>query len=157
MCTVVFGLRGLLSHANTTVMGRDQASIGFDKAHSFSYYGRAQSGIDLHTYAAATDWIACVLDKTSPIPLYYQLAESIKEQIRLGELKPGDQLPSERILSEQHAISRMTARQAIAYLTREEAWPADYPGGIAVFTGGPPRGTLLEALASNGLTEVSSL
>ena len=45
----------------------------------------------------------------------------------------------------------------IAHLTREQAWPADYPGGIAVFTGGPPRGTLLEALASNGLTEVSSL
>ena len=45
----------------------------------------------------------------------------------------------------------------IQYLTREQPWPAQYPGGIAVFTGGPPRGTLLAALASNGLAEVRSL
>jgi DNA-binding GntR family transcriptional regulator len=60
-----------------------------------------------------------VLHKASPIPLYYQLAELIKEQIRVGDLQPGDQLPAERTLSETFAISRMTARQAIAYLVRE--------------------------------------
>jgi GntR family transcriptional regulator len=59
------------------------------------------------------------LDKRHPIPLYYQLAELIRERIRGGELKPGDQLPSERELSEEAAISRMTARQAVAYLVRE--------------------------------------
>lgn len=59
------------------------------------------------------------LDKSSPIPLYYQLAELIRERIQSGELKPGDQLPSERDLSEQVAISRMTVRQAVAYLVRE--------------------------------------
>jgi GntR family transcriptional regulator len=77
----------------------------------------------------------CVLNKTSPIPLYYQLAELIKEQIRLGELKPGDQLLSERILSEQHAISRMTARQAINYLTREGALVARH--GLGTFVAEP--------------------
>jgi GntR family transcriptional regulator len=59
------------------------------------------------------------LDKKSPIPLYYQLAERIREQIQSGILKPGEQLPSERDLSEQAAISRMTVRQAAAYLVRE--------------------------------------
>lgn len=59
------------------------------------------------------------LDKNHPIPLYYQLVELIKERIHLGELKPGDQLPSERELSEQMGISRMTARQAAAYLVQE--------------------------------------
>lgn len=57
-----------------------------------------------------------MLDKNSPIPLYYQLAEWITEQIKSGALKPGDQLPSERELSEQAGISRMTVRQAAAYL-----------------------------------------
>jgi GntR family transcriptional regulator len=59
------------------------------------------------------------LDKHSPVPLYYQLAEAIREQVRSGELNPGDQLPPERILSEQAGISRMTARQALAYLVRQ--------------------------------------
>ena len=59
------------------------------------------------------------LDKVSPIPLYYQLAELIREQIESGELKPGDQLPSERELGERADISRMTARQAVAYLVNQ--------------------------------------
>jgi GntR family transcriptional regulator len=59
------------------------------------------------------------LNKTSPIPIYYQLAEFIREQIRLGELRPGDQVPSERILAEQYAISRMTVRQAMTFLVRD--------------------------------------
>jgi glutamate racemase len=45
----------------------------------------------------------------------------------------------------------------IQYLTREQPWPAEYPGGIAVFTGGPPRHTLLAALAEYGLDDVRSL
>ncbi len=45
----------------------------------------------------------------------------------------------------------------VAYLTREQPWPASYPGGIAVFTGGPPRHALLSALAEHGLTDVRSL
>ncbi|HEU5102893.1 MAG TPA: GntR family transcriptional regulator [Roseiflexaceae bacterium] len=76
-----------------------------------------------------------VLDKHSPIPLYYQLAELIKEQIRSGELKPGAQLPAERTLSEQHAISRMTARQAISYLTREGTLIARH--GLGTFVAEP--------------------
>lgn len=59
------------------------------------------------------------IEKASPIPLYYQLAESIKEQIRSGDLRPGEQLPGERDLAEQVGISRMTTRQAIAYLVRD--------------------------------------
>lgn len=45
----------------------------------------------------------------------------------------------------------------IAHLTREQPWPAEYPGGIAVFTGGPPRHTLLGALADYGLDDVRPL
>jgi glutamate racemase len=45
----------------------------------------------------------------------------------------------------------------IQYLTAEQPWPSEYPGGIAVFTGGPPRHPLLGALAAYGLTDVRSL
>lgn len=45
----------------------------------------------------------------------------------------------------------------VQYLTREQPWPAHYPGGIAVFTGGPPRHMLLSALAEYGLNDAQSL
>src|SRR3954451_20293757 len=59
------------------------------------------------------------LDKSLPIPLYYQLAETLRERIESNALKPGSQLPSERELSEQLGISRMTVRQAITYLAQK--------------------------------------
>ena len=45
----------------------------------------------------------------------------------------------------------------VAHLTREQPWPPEYPGGIAVFTGGQPRQPLLSALAACGLDEVRTL
>jgi DNA-binding GntR family transcriptional regulator len=36
------------------------------------------------------------LNRISRIPLYYQLAETLREQIASGELKPGEQIPTER-------------------------------------------------------------
>ncbi len=59
------------------------------------------------------------IDRSSPLPLYYQLAEWLKEQVQTGALSPGEQLPSERELGEQAGISRMTARQAVSYLVRQ--------------------------------------
>lgn len=60
-----------------------------------------------------------MLNKQSPIPLYYQLAERIKDQIHAGELAAGDQLPPERDLAQQMGVSRMTTRQALGYLVNE--------------------------------------
>lgn len=57
-----------------------------------------------------------MIDKTSPLPIYYQLVELIKGLIEKGELKSGDSLPSEREYAERFKISRMTVRQAITEL-----------------------------------------
>src|SRR5699024_385163 len=57
-----------------------------------------------------------MIDKNSPIPIYYQLEEHIKKLIQDGELTPGDMLPSEREYGERYSISRMTVRQAITNL-----------------------------------------
>ena len=57
--------------------------------------------------------------KDDPIPLYFQVAERIREQIATGVLKPGDRLPSAREMSQQAGISRMTVRQALDYLERQ--------------------------------------
>lgn len=75
------------------------------------------------------------LNKSNPIPLYYQLAERIKDQIQLGDLEPGTQLPSERELSEQAGISRMTVRQAIGYLVNQGV--LETKQGIGTFVAEP--------------------
>lgn len=59
------------------------------------------------------------LDHNHPTPLYIQLKEILRSRIESGYYAPHDRLPSERELSEQHGISRMTARQALLELTQE--------------------------------------
>lgn len=56
------------------------------------------------------------IDKSSVIPIYYQLFKLIEEQIRRGELKPGESLPTEHEISARFEISRMTVRRAISEL-----------------------------------------
>jgi GntR family transcriptional regulator len=60
-----------------------------------------------------------LLDKKSPIPVYFQLKNIIKEDIEKRNLKPGDSLPSEREYCENFGISRMTVRQALKELESE--------------------------------------
>lgn len=59
-----------------------------------------------------------MLDRNSPIPLYYQLYSILLNQIREGHLKTGDMLPTELSLVETYGVSRATVRQAIMDLVR---------------------------------------
>jgi DNA-binding GntR family transcriptional regulator len=56
------------------------------------------------------------LDRTSPIPLYFQIAENLKQAITDGTLKPGDRLDNELDLTERLGVSRPTVRQAVQRL-----------------------------------------
>jgi GntR family transcriptional regulator len=53
---------------------------------------------------------------TVAIPLYIQIAEVLLDRIESGELEPDDRLPSERELSEQLGVNRMTLRRALRML-----------------------------------------
>lgn len=53
------------------------------------------------------------------VPFYKQLKDRILEDIESGKLVHGDKLPSERELSNQFGISRMTARHTLSILERE--------------------------------------
>ncbi len=59
------------------------------------------------------------VDKKSPIPVYYQLRSIILKKISNGEYPAGSLIPSERNLSENLKISRMTVRQALSELVNE--------------------------------------
>lgn len=56
------------------------------------------------------------LDKSIPIPLYYQLKREILEMINNGTLKTGEMLPAEPEVCEKLLISRTTVRQAFSEL-----------------------------------------
>lgn len=57
-----------------------------------------------------------MLDKTSVIPLYAQLAEVLKGRMIMGEIKPGDKLESESEMVEEFGVGRLTVRSALAQL-----------------------------------------
>lgn len=59
------------------------------------------------------------LDKTIPIPLYFQLKEILLAAIKEGKYKVGETIPTEKELSDIFMISRTTVRQAISELVQE--------------------------------------
>ena len=60
-----------------------------------------------------------MIDRNSPLPIYYQLQQLLKEQIESNALKVGDQLPTEQEMCAQYHISRAPVRQALHALTQE--------------------------------------
>ena len=70
--------------------------------------------------------------------LYEQIVSQIEQRIEKGDLKVGDQLPSERELAEQFAVSRTAVREAVKAL-REK-------GLVEILAG---RGTFI----TNGTTD----
>jgi len=61
-----------------------------------------------------------VLSRSSPEPLYRQLADHLESEIRSGRLRPGDRLESEGLLTGRFQVSRITLRQAVAELVRKQ-------------------------------------
>ena len=61
-----------------------------------------------------------IIDRKSLIPMYHQLAQILKEQIDSGIIHPGDKLPSESEMIAQYGIGRLTVRQALAQLAKDD-------------------------------------
>ncbi len=77
--------------------------------HNKSAAAAAPGGVD----AAPT------LDMGSPVPLYSQLRELLRQRILDGVYQSHQQLPSELELVARFAVSRITVRQALNDLQRE--------------------------------------
>ncbi len=56
------------------------------------------------------------LDRTSPVPLYYQVATRLQELIEKGVIGVGARIENEVDLAERLGVSRPTTRRAIQYL-----------------------------------------
>lgn len=95
------------------------------------------------------DWNSIELNRTSPVPLYYQLVGIIREAVRAGQLKTDEKLPPERELADLLGISRVTARQALSLLVRDGTLAVRH--GIGTFVAGPRL--TYQALHLVGFTE----
>jgi DNA-binding GntR family transcriptional regulator len=56
------------------------------------------------------------LDRSSPVPLYFQVSRQIEAAIQAGQLAPGDRLENEISLADRWGLSRPTMRRAIQEL-----------------------------------------
>lgn len=55
----------------------------------------------------------------SALSKYERIAAELRAAIRAGTLRPGDLLPSENVLAEEHGVATLTARQALITLRDE--------------------------------------
>lgn len=60
--------------------------------------------------------VQVALDRASPVPLYFQLAEQLMAAITDGHAQPGDPFENEVAMSERLGLSRPTVRRAIHHL-----------------------------------------
>lgn len=60
-----------------------------------------------------------MVDRQSALPAYFQIARDLRRRISSGEWKPNEQMPSEIELSVQYSVSRMTLRQALNELDKD--------------------------------------
>lgn len=57
-----------------------------------------------------------VIDRSSPVPLYYQVSQHLENAISSGEVPPGTVFENEVLLADQLGVSRPTMRRAMQYL-----------------------------------------
>ena len=60
-----------------------------------------------------------LINRDSPIPLYYQLKTILLNKIKVGEWVPGELIPSENQLQSNYDVSRTTVRQTLSELVTE--------------------------------------
>lgn len=68
---------------------------------------------------------------------YQRVVETIKGDIRSGRLQPGDQLPGNRALADQHGVALATLQKALKVL-QDQGWLIATPA-VGVFVNDAPE------------------
>lgn len=96
------------------------------------------------------------IDRTSPVPIHFQLRQLLEDQISSGRFAPGDRLPSEPILSEYYHVSRTTVRQALYVLVQKGLIHKEKGRGAFVSRNTPPGSWHLQTVGGLFEGELSS-
>ncbi|WP_225889837.1 histidine utilization repressor [Indioceanicola profundi] len=84
-----------------------------------------------------------MVSRADDAPLYQRVKAHVLDRIAVGELKPGDRVPSEHELVAALGVSRMTANRALRELTAEGRLTRT--AGVGTFVAAAkPVGTVLE-------------
>lgn len=73
----------------------------------------------MDAYATARPYRPSVIIRSSRDPAYAQLADLLRADIAAGRIRPGQLLPYEGRLAQEHGLGRQTVRQALDVLRRE--------------------------------------
>jgi len=76
---------------------------------------------------------------TSPLPLYFQIMTTIRENILTGEWLPGTRIPGELELAQRLGVSVITIRQALGQLVHQGFVTREKTKGTFVSWKGPVR------------------
>jgi GntR family transcriptional regulator len=71
----------------------------------------------------------------SRVPRYHQIADTLRERIRVGELPSGARLDNQRQLAKSFGVTLMTLRQALEFLEREHLITRRH--GLGTFVAAP--------------------
>ena len=74
---------------------------------------------DSETDGKKGDYVEIILSSSSDKPIYEQITSQIKERIMIGELKPGEAMPSMRKLAKSLHVSVITTQRAYDDLQRD--------------------------------------
>jgi len=97
------------------------------------------------------------LDSSSPMPLYYQLAEQLLTDIRRGIYAIGDKIPSEQAMAADYAVGRPTVRQATEWLIRQGYLERKRGSGTYVLQTTPQRLDLLSMAGTSAALHASGV
>jgi GntR family transcriptional regulator len=60
------------------------------------------------------------VDRSSPLPVYFQVASDVRRRLGDGEWRIGDRIAPEIALAREYGVSRVTVRQALAELVKDD-------------------------------------
>lgn len=63
--------------------------------------------------------LAHLIERESPVPLYYQISEAMFDIIRKGRMEASTKIPPEDQLAQEFGVSKMTMRQALGKLVND--------------------------------------
>ncbi|OLB75816.1 MAG: GntR family transcriptional regulator [Actinobacteria bacterium 13_2_20CM_2_71_6] len=86
------------------------------------------------------------VDRSSPVPLYFQVAQQMEDLIESGHLPAGSRLENEVAIADKIGLARPTMRQAIRYLVDKGLLVRKRGVGTQVVHGGVRRAVELSSL-----------
>lgn len=79
----------------------------------------SSGGLDTSCHDDKKAKLGVVIDRSQPVPLYFQIKAHVMEAILAGEYGPGDRLPTEHELCERFGVSRTPVNRALSELAAE--------------------------------------